>query len=85
MADEEWHRDAGGADQRFRRAVLGKLALDVEEDACDPKQASVAEDPVRRGALFLLFADSGVGADGGVLQITPASTNPLSPIASSVT
>src|SRR5579862_2333275 len=67
--------------------VLGKkLALDVEDDACDPKQArSVAE---KIGGAKIPFVAghycssssipaSEAYADGNVLQITPASTNPL--------
>src|SRR3979409_2104740 len=67
--------------------VLGKkLALDVEDDACDPKQArSVAE---KIGSAKIPFVAghycssssipaSEAYADGNVLQITPASTHPL--------
>src|ERR1700739_2685578 len=67
--------------------VLGKkLTLDVEDDACDPKQArSVAE---KIGSAKIPFVAghycssssipaSAAYADGNVLQITPASTNPL--------
>src|ERR1700726_3322208 len=67
--------------------LLGKkLALDVEDDACDPKQArSVAE---KIGSAKVPFvaghycSSSSIPAaepyaDGNVLQITPASTNPL--------
>ncbi|MES5485200.1 branched-chain amino acid ABC transporter substrate-binding protein [Bradyrhizobium sp. INPA03-11B] len=67
--------------------VLGKkLALDVEDDACDPKQArSVAEKIASAKIPFVAghFCSSSsipaseAYADGGVLQITPASTNPL--------
>ncbi|MFB9262238.1 branched-chain amino acid ABC transporter substrate-binding protein [Bradyrhizobium erythrophlei] len=67
--------------------VLGKkLALDVEDDACDPKQArSVAEKVAGAKIPFVAghFCSSSsipaseAYADGGVLQITPASTNPL--------
>ncbi|WP_342710155.1 branched-chain amino acid ABC transporter substrate-binding protein [Bradyrhizobium sp. B124] len=67
--------------------VLGKkLALDVEDDACDPKQArSVAEKVAAAKIPFVAghFCSSSsipaseAYADGGVLQITPASTNPL--------
>ena len=66
--------------------VLGKkLALDVEDDACDPKQArSVAE---KIGGMKVPFVAghycssssipaSEAYADSNVLQITPASTNP---------
>src|SRR6202051_3451988 len=67
--------------------VLGKkLALDVEDDACDPKQArSVAEKIARAKISFVAgpycssssIHASEAYADGNVLQITPASTNPL--------
>jgi branched-chain amino acid transport system substrate-binding protein len=67
--------------------VLGKkLTLDIEDDACDPKQArSVAE---KIGSSKIPFVAghycssssipaSEAYADANVLQITPASTNPL--------
>jgi branched-chain amino acid transport system substrate-binding protein len=67
--------------------VLGKkLALDVEDDACDPKQArSVAEKIAGQKVPFVAghycssssIPASEAYADGNVLQITPASTNPL--------
>ena len=67
--------------------VLGKkLALDSEDDACDPKQArSVAEKIASAGIPFVAghycssssIPASEAYADGNVLQITPASTNPL--------
>ena len=66
--------------------VLGKkLALDVEDDACDPKQArSIAE---KIGSSKIPFVAghycssssipaSEAYAENNVLQITPASTNP---------
>ena len=75
------------ADLNAAGGVLGKkLALDVEDDACDPKQArSVAE---KIGSAKIPFVAghycssssipaSEAYADGNVLQITPASTNPL--------
>src|ERR1700747_2944992 len=67
-------------------AVLGKkLALDGEDDACDPKQArSVAEKIASAKIPFVAghycssssIPASEAYADGNVLQITPASTNP---------
>jgi branched-chain amino acid transport system substrate-binding protein len=67
--------------------VLGKkLVLDVEDDACDPKQArSVAEKIAGAKIPFVAghycssssIPASEAYADGNVLQITPASTNPL--------
>jgi branched-chain amino acid transport system substrate-binding protein len=75
------------ADLNAAGGLLGKkLALDVEDDACDPKQArSVAE---KIGSAKIPFVAghycssssipaSEAYADGNVLQITPASTNPL--------
>jgi len=75
------------ADLNTAGGLLGKkLALDVEDDACDPKQArSVAE---KIGSAKIPFVAghycssssipaSEAYADGNVLQITPASTNPL--------
>jgi branched-chain amino acid transport system substrate-binding protein len=66
--------------------VLGKkLKIDLEDDACDPKQArAIAEKLVGKGVPFVAghycsgssIPASDVYADGGVLQITPASTNP---------
>ncbi len=75
------------ADLNASGGVLGKkLNLDVEDDACDPKQArSVAE---KIGSSKISFVAghycssssipaSEAYADNEVLQITPASTNPL--------
>ena len=75
------------ADINAAGGLLGKqLALDVEDDACDPKQArSVAE---KIGGAKIPFVAghycssssipaSEAYADNNVLQITPASTNPL--------
>jgi branched-chain amino acid transport system substrate-binding protein len=67
--------------------VLGKkLTLDIEDDACDPKQArSVAEKIASSKIPFVAghycssssIPASEAYAEGNVLQITPASTNPL--------
>ena len=67
--------------------VLGKkLKLEVGDDACDPKQArSIAEKLAGMGIPFVAghFCSSSsipaseAYAEGNVLQITPASTNPL--------
>ncbi|WP_407169640.1 branched-chain amino acid ABC transporter substrate-binding protein [Bradyrhizobium sp. ORS 111] len=75
------------ADINAAGGVLGKkLALETDDDACDPKQArSVAE---KIGGAKIPFVAghfcssssipaSEAYADGNVLQITPASTNPL--------
>src|ERR1700751_2802193 len=74
------------ADINAGSGVLGKkLALDVEDDACDPKQArSVAE---KIGGSRIPFVAghycssssipaSEAYAENNVLQITPGSTNP---------
>ncbi|WP_314963122.1 branched-chain amino acid ABC transporter substrate-binding protein [Bradyrhizobium cosmicum] len=62
-----------------------KLALAVEDDACDPKQArSIAEKIAGAKIPFVAghycssssIPASEAYADGNVLQITPASTNP---------
>jgi len=78
--------DMAIADLNAAGGVLGKkLALDVEDDACDPKQArSVAE---KIGSSKIPFVAghycsgssipaSSVYNEAGILQITPASTAP---------
>lgn len=75
------------ADLNAAGGVLGKkLALQVGDDACDPKQArSVAEKLAGARVPFVAghFCSSSsipaseAYAEGNVLQITPASTNPL--------
>ena len=75
------------ADINAAGGVLGKkLALEVGDDACDPKQArSVAEKIASTKIPFVAghFCSSSsipaseAYAEGNVLQITPASTNPL--------
>ena len=79
--------DMAIADLNTAGGLLGKkLALDVEDDACDPKQArSVAEKIASAKIPFVAghycssssIPASEAYADGNVLQITPASTNPL--------
>ena len=74
------------ADINAAGGVLGKkLKMDIEDDACDPKQArSVAEKLVGRNVPVVIghfcsgssIPASDVYADAGVLEITPASTNP---------
>ncbi len=66
--------------------VLGKnLALSIGDDACDPKQAvAVANDFVSKGMIFVAghfcsgssIPASAVYHEEGILQMTPASTNP---------
>ncbi len=75
------------ADANAAGGLLGKkLALFTGDDACDPKQArSIAEKIASDGIPFVAghFCSSSsipaseAYADGNVLQITPASTNPL--------
>jgi branched-chain amino acid transport system substrate-binding protein len=75
------------ADINEAGGILGqKVRLEVADDACDPKQAvSVANDFVSQGAAMVAghycsgasIPASDVYADSGIIQITPASTNPL--------
>ena len=74
------------ADINAKGGVLGKqLVLTVGDDACDPRQAvSVANQFASQGVVFVAghycsgssIPASKVYADEGILQITPASTNP---------
>ncbi|MBU6462834.1 MAG: branched-chain amino acid ABC transporter substrate-binding protein [Bradyrhizobium sp.] len=74
------------ADINAGGGLLGKkVALDIEDDACDPKQArSVAEKIASAKIPFVAghycssssIPASEAYADGNVLEITPASTNP---------
>jgi branched-chain amino acid transport system substrate-binding protein len=74
------------ADINAKGGVLGqKLSLEIGDDACDPKQAvSVANKFAGDGVKFVAghFCSSSsipaskVYAEEGILQITPASTNP---------
>src|ERR1043165_4599790 len=66
--------------------VMGKkVNLVIGDDQCDPKQAvQVANDLVQKGVIFVAghfcsgssIPASAVYAEEGILQITPASTNP---------
>jgi len=66
--------------------VLGlQLSLELGDDACDPRQAvSVANDMAASGAVFVAghycsgssIPASDVYAESGIIQISPASTNP---------
>ena len=66
--------------------VMGKqINLVVGDDQCDPKQAvQVANDLVQKGVVFVAghfcsgssIPASAVYAEEGILEITPASTNP---------
>ncbi len=74
------------ADINAHGGVLGKkLILDIGDDACDPKQAvSVANDLAGRGVAFVdghfcsssSIPASKVYTEEGILEISPASTNP---------
>ena len=73
-------------DINAKGGVLGKkLALEIGDDACDPKQAvAVANDFVSKGVIFVAghfcsgssIPASAVYHEEGILQMTPASTNP---------
>jgi len=75
------------ADINAAGGLLGKkLKLEVGDDACDPKQArAVAEKFASQKLPFVAghycssssIPASEAYAEGGVLQITPASTNPV--------
>jgi len=74
------------ADLNAAGGVLGRqLALEIGDDACDPRQAvSVANHLASRGVRFVAghfcsgssIPASKVYAEEGLLQISPASTNP---------
>jgi branched-chain amino acid transport system substrate-binding protein len=74
------------ADINAAGGVLGKqLALQVGDDACDPKQARAVAEKLAGAKVQAVIGHfcssssipaSDVYAETGVLQITPASTNP---------
>ena len=74
------------ADLNAAGGVLGKkLVIEIGDDACDPKQAvAVANQLVGKGVRFVAghfcsgssIPASEVYAEEGILQISPASTNP---------
>ncbi|WP_374655750.1 branched-chain amino acid ABC transporter substrate-binding protein [Dongia sp.] len=74
------------ADINAKGGVLGKtLKLEIGDDQCDPKQAvQVANDLVKKEVAFVAghfcsgssIPASAVYAEEGIVQITPASTNP---------
>jgi len=74
------------ADINAKGGVMGKkLALEIADDACDPKQAvAAANEVVGKGVVFVAghycssssIPASAVYNEAGILQITPASTNP---------
>ena len=73
-------------DLNAKGGVLGqKLSLSVGDDACDPKQAvAVANKMVSDGVVFMAghfcsgssIPASSVYTEEGIVQISPASTNP---------
>lgn len=79
--------DMAVKDLNAKGGVLGKkLKLLTGDDACDPKQAvAVANEMANDGAVFVAghfcsgasIPASQVYAENGILQITPASTNPM--------
>ncbi len=74
------------ADINAKSGVLGnKLVLEIADDACDPKQAVAAANQVAGKKVVFVAGHycssasipaSAVYNDAGILQITPASTNP---------
>jgi branched-chain amino acid transport system substrate-binding protein len=74
------------ADINAKGGVLGqKLVLEIGDDACDPKQAvAVAGQMASKGVVFMAghfcsgssIPASAVYAEEGIIQISPASTNP---------
>jgi len=78
--------DMAVADINTKGGVLGKkLDLNIADDACDPKQAvAAANDVVGKKVVFVAghycssssIPASAVYNEAGVLQMTPASTNP---------
>ncbi|GIK96660.1 MAG: branched chain amino acid ABC transporter substrate-binding protein [Alphaproteobacteria bacterium] len=85
----QMQRGAEAAVQEINAAggVLGEqLSLAIGDDACDPKQATaVANDFVSQGVVFVAghfcsgssIPASDVYIEEGILQISPASTNPV--------
>ena len=75
------------ADINAKGGVLGKkLVLEIGDDACDPKQAvAVANQLASKKVVFVAghycssssIPASEVYAESGILQISPASTNPV--------
>jgi branched-chain amino acid transport system substrate-binding protein len=73
-------------DLNAKGGVLGQqIKLEIGDDACDPKQAvAVANQMINKGVVFIAghfcsgssIPASAVYHDEGILQISPASTNP---------
>jgi len=74
-------------DLNAKGGVLGKqLRLEIGDDACDPKQGVAVANQMANDNVVLVVGHfcssasipaSEVYAENGILQITPASTNPL--------
>src|SRR5471032_2367357 len=74
------------ADINAKGGVLGrKLVLEIGDDACDPKQAVAVANQLASKKVVFVAGDycssssipaSEVYAESGILQISPASTNP---------
>ncbi len=79
--------EAAVADLNAAGGVLGqKIVLEVADDACDPKQAVAAANQMANKKVVLVAGHfcsgssipaSEVYGEEGILQISPASTNPL--------
>jgi branched-chain amino acid transport system substrate-binding protein len=79
--------DQAIADINAKGGVLGRqLSLQVGDDACDPKQARSVAEKLSEAQVAVVVghycSSSSIPAsdaylDGNILQITPASTNPL--------
>ena len=79
--------DMAVKDINAKGGVLGKqLRLDMGDDACDPKQAVAVANQMANNEVVLVAGHfcsgasipaSAVYAENGILEITPASTNPL--------
>jgi branched-chain amino acid transport system substrate-binding protein len=79
--------DQAIADLNAAGGVLGhQLKLQIGDDACDPKQARSVAEQLSAAQVAVVVghycSSSSIPAsdaylDGGILQITPASTNPL--------
>jgi len=79
--------DMAVADLNAAGGVIGKkLALQIGDDACDPKQARSAAEKLASSKVQMVAghfcSSSSIPAseaynEGNVLQITPASTNPV--------
>jgi branched-chain amino acid transport system substrate-binding protein len=86
-AQMRYGADMAVADINAAGGVLGKqLYLDIGDDACDPKQAVAVANQMVGGGVKLVAGHycsgssipaSKVYAEGDMVQISPASTNPV--------